>query len=509
MPTQQEILLAKQQQKAAQAQFDANQASGRDINGNVIPATYLQNSVSPVTLPNAPTPTPVQQFIAPPDMGKMYADLFKNSGIDQKATDVNFAQNAVTQEMSNLNDINAQLKGISDQGTQANLQLESGASGKDVTTQFLGRQQQEVSRQTAIKALPLQSQALASQAKVASLQGNQQLAQNLLSQAQNQINTLFSIQSKDAENNWKYQQAKIDAVYDVATKEQQAKLDAKKIADANNFQVQRDNINSAQSIAKTLMATQPQLASQITGLDPNSTGYTQELAKLLSTAEVDPMVALEVQNKVLGNQKLVAEINKINNGTGGGGSGGGVGGIGLSPQAQAVINGTLRLEDLTPTVRGQIAGELMSAGYQSGPKLTAAQQDDVSQMKTVDGLLDQILSYNNDGKLEGIGSFGLGSLKVFGAQLGFSSEEAKTVRTLIGNVKGTIAKLRGGTSFTTNEEKLLNSYTPTINDAPSVAINKINLLKQFIASKNANLISAATERKVPTKNADLRAKYNY
>jgi hypothetical protein len=88
-----------------------------------------------------------------------------------------------------------------------------------------------------------------------------------------------------------------------------------------------------------------------------------------------------------------------------------------------------------------------------------------------------------------------------------------SVRALIGNIKGTIAKLRGGTSFTPNEEKLLNTYTPSINDSPTVAINKLNLLKDFIAQKNKDILSMSqsqgTTQNMTINNEDLRTKYNY
>jgi len=158
-------------------------------------------------------------------------------------------------------------------------------------------------------------------------------------------------------------------------------------------------------------------------------------------------------------------------------------GTGLSPEAEAVLNGTLRLEDLTPTTKGRIAGELSAAGYKSLPKLSSAQQEDLATMATVRGQIGQLEAFNKDGQLEGVGAFGLGSLKSLLAQIGLSSEEGMSVRALMGNIKGTLAKLRGGTSFTVNEEKLLDTYTPSINDNPAVIVNKMALLKDFINSK--------------------------
>src|SRR3990167_2755262 len=168
----------------------------------------------------------------------------------------------------------------------------------------------------------------------------------------------------------------------------------------------------------------------------------------------------------------------------------------VSPIAQSVIDGVIRLEDLTPTVRGQIAPELAKAGFKSGPKLSSGQQDDLANMDTVAQQIQQILNYNNDRKLEGVG-FGTGPLRALTTRIfGTGSEEAKNVRSLIGQIKGTIAKLRGGTSFTPNEEKLLNSYTPDINENSASAVAKLNLLLQFISNKKANTLGFAQERGV-------------
>jgi hypothetical protein len=169
----------------------------------------------------------------------------------------------------------------------------------------------------------------------------------------------------------------------------------------------------------------------------------------------------------------------------------------LSDQARAVIEGTLRLEDLTPTVRSKIAGELTRSGYKSGPKLSAGQQQDNENMATVNNLIDEVLNYNSDGSLEGVGGFGKGSVgQFFSNNLGTGTEEARQVRSLVGNIRGTIAKLRGGTSFTASEEALLNQYVPTINESPASIVSKLNGLKKFISLKQQNVISSATDRGV-------------
>ena len=65
-----------------------------------------------------------------------------------------------------------------------------------------------------------------------------------------------------------------------------------------------------------------------------------------------------------------------------GGTGGGSG-LSISPIAQAVLDGVIRLEDLTPTVRGQVAPQLAAAGFKTGPKLSSGQQDRSEERRVV------------------------------------------------------------------------------------------------------------------------------
>ena len=221
-------------------------------------------------------------------------------------------------------------------------------------------------------------------------------------------------------------------------------------------------------------------------------GYLAGISKTLKERELELKRQTELERQQLATQKLTTKVSTSRI------SGGGiVPSSKLSQQAQAVIDGVLRLEDLTPTVRGKIAGELSAAGYKSGPKLTGAQQEDIGNMNTVNALIDNVLKYNENGQLEGVGGLFKGSIESFFTKtFGTGSEEAKNVRALLGNIRGTIAKLRGGTSFTANEEKLLNTYVPTINESTASIISKLTGLKQFIAIKNNALTAAAQERGV-------------
>jgi hypothetical protein len=260
--------------------------NGQQVSNNngVISATGLANPTTPVTLPKTPVPTYVpppitpipentdsaglQQWLTanstpPPSTQDIYNADVSNADLTGKQDAVNTATNAVTQEQANLSAINSQLKGISDNTTQEQLK----STGEGLSMPGYNARSLDTQRQNAIAAIPLQAQALASQAKIQSLQGNETAAQNLLTQAQAQVDKLFQIQSTDATNQYNYQQSLIKSVYDYATKEQQAQLDAKKASDAQIYQIATNNLNNAQSVANGLMATDPALAAKISAID--------------------------------------------------------------------------------------------------------------------------------------------------------------------------------------------------------------------------------------------------
>lgn len=186
----------------------------------------------------------------PEDQTPNFLEMEKQAGIEAKQQEVN--------------NLNQQLNMVNAEAQQANLTLESQAGGKDVTTQFLGRQQQEVNRQAAIKALPIQAQLLAAQ-------GN-------LKAAQERVDRLFQIQTDYAEQKLAYENKKIDAVYQWATDEQKAKLDEKRLKNEQDFQLKRDEAAREHDIAM------------------------EELK------QKDPAYQLELQNKQLQNAKLRKDL---------------------------------------------------------------------------------------------------------------------------------------------------------------------------------------------------------
>jgi hypothetical protein len=129
--------------------------------------------------------------------------------------------------------------------------------------------------------LPLESQALAIQAKITSDQGNLTYSQDLLNQATNKLDTLYKLYSDDATNLYNYKQNLINVVYDYASKQEQAALDAQKTAESQAFTTQQNNLNYSQTIANTAITNgQANIASQIMKLDPTSPTYMNDVSTL-------------------------------------------------------------------------------------------------------------------------------------------------------------------------------------------------------------------------------------
>jgi hypothetical protein len=110
--------------------------------------------------------------------------------------------------------------------------------------------------------------------------------------------------------------------------------------------------------------------------------------------------------------------------------------------------------------------------------LTEAQQ----ARQDIIGLLNDVTNQINSGGVI-IGPKGiLGKIEMAKAGFGIGDQNTVDFYTNLGNLLATIARTRGGTSFTANEQKMLERYAPNINDSEQEIRSKLNnLAKQFPA----------------------------
>jgi hypothetical protein len=121
--------------------------------------------------------------------------------------------------------------------------------------------------------------------------------------------------------------------------------------------------------------------------------------------------------------------------------------------------------------------------------IPAAQKEDLITMGTLNDMSNQAEQLGNQIGWAGVGGLWSGSMSQLGARhLGTGTQEQQELRNLIGNITATLAKLRGGTSFTANEQALLEQYTPTINDGDKVIQAKLKSMRQFIQTKRDNTL---------------------
>lgn len=78
--------------------------------------------------------------------------------------------------------------------------------------------------------------------------------------------------------------------------------------------------------------------------------------------------------------------------------------------------------------------------------------------------------------------------------LNMGDPETLTFNRTITSLKAAVAKARAGTSFTPNEEKLLNRYTPTVGDSQQqLEIKLLNLQKIFSRNQGVEIIPNTTQ----------------
>lgn len=119
----------------------------------------------------------------------------------------------------------------------------------------------------------------------------------------------------------------------------------------------------------------------------------------------------------------------------------------------------------------------------SGGNLTTEQKNKVASIGVLQQTISSIEQLGSQIGWSGVGGAYKGSISQFLAKnFGTGSQQEQMLRSFIGNLQATIAKERGGTSFTANEQALLEQYTPTINDSPSVIQSKLAALKQYFNS---------------------------
>lgn len=259
-----------------------------------------------------------------------------------------------------VNDLTARINTITARATANTLQVTG--QGRGVPEAIIGGQQAEIQKQAAIEALPLQ-------AELAAAQGN-------LKMAEDRLNTLFTVRSTDATNQYNTVNSLIESVKDFADEQQKNALADKKTQEQNAFTLKLNNINFAQDLTKTALANgDAATAAKIAKIDPSSPTFDSQIAMASSGmsggtgGKIDESKVLlsQYENRLLGTPDgtSIAEAKaKI-------------------PNAEAILKSTAEQTQVVKAGYFQVVDTLNEVGIKDPSRLTVSLADKLSDSAAV------------------------------------------------------------------------------------------------------------------------------
>lgn len=404
----------------------------------------------------------------PQNLSDIYSNLETESGI----------QNA----RQNVNNITARINAITAQAQADQLSLTG--QGRGVPEVIIGGQQAQVSKEAAIKILPLQAELAA--------------AQNNLQLAQDRLDTLFKIRSQDVQNEYEYKKMQYEAISNIVTKSEQRAYDALKLNNDRTYQEKQNNIERMDSYSKLALSSgQPQLISKINSLNPSSPTFNNDLALAVSTLKstaktevVDVNGSKVLINSMTGetiknlsttpntvnspeNRLLTEAFNSAVTGLPGT----------QLPQAKATFNSLINSGDT------QGAKEyLLRVAVSSAP--TDQQNQIVGRMQAIDSLkeIDSLLS---QAKSKGANTnIVTGNIVNIAQKLGTSTnQDLSYIGSRIQQVLQTYRRSMTGVAFSPSESKEYAKIFPDITNVDSLNTTKISALTDSLNSNNKTALS--------------------
>jgi hypothetical protein len=148
---------------------------------------------------------------------------------------------------------------------QQKLNLEN--QGRGITTDILDTQSYEISRRTAVAALPVQAQ-------IAAAQGD-------LESAQSHLESLYAMKSEELTNEYNYKVNLFNSISGLLTKAEERQYNEAKALETRTYNEYQSNADSQDEWARTALTNgHPELIASIHRIDPKSPTFKQQLAKI-------------------------------------------------------------------------------------------------------------------------------------------------------------------------------------------------------------------------------------
>lgn len=255
----------------------------------------------------------ISSIVKPPSSEGAYKELYNSPDYLAKQAKANTDAQAFKDAQAEFDGLNAQLQGLDAEAKGIPIKLQQDSTGRGITAGGLAPIEADQLRANALKAIPIQTQALVAQAKIAAAQGNAQLSQSILQQAESHLDKVFQTHLTDANNEYKHQNDLLDKVYEFASKQKQQQIDDRKATLASNNTQFNAFINDVRTISSAAISSgQAALASQLTqlisGLDPNSKTFTQDFQR------VNQQIA-QIQGKIIPKSTTTAPKGSVISGT--------------------------------------------------------------------------------------------------------------------------------------------------------------------------------------------------
>lgn len=371
----------------------------------------------------------------PESQADIYNTLEAASGLEAK-------KSAVRTYTNQINAITAQ--------AQAD-QLSTIGQGRGVPEVIIGGQQAQISKEAAIKVLPIQAQLSA--------------AQGDLEQAQSHVDKLFQIYSADSMAKTEYYNRVAEKSYDIFSKKEQQKLDdirAEKKAQADALQ--RD-IDYQRDLSKQAIG-QGAVFTQISSLRPPVLGsktYAQDLAKYQKDLAV---AGGKIRN--VGDEIAMANLN-------------------ISRANLAINQAKLKMDldaskpiDVAsivsnPNLPASEKNTAVITSLLKNPKISGTTRTQSANALAVVNSLQTLADGRPTGKFEGLGPVALAGRIPF-----YNTQDATTNVQNIEAINLKVQQWASGASLTDQQTKQVNRLTPSIRDTDLQIRQKMNGLVDFM-----------------------------
>lgn len=250
------------------------------LNGAMAGATsYTTSNPPPVVKSAGEVLTEGLKNVPVVDENAIRSTLEANAGLTEKATSVR--------------NLKSQIDAINAEANAATQSLESGSAGKDVTSTFLGKQQQEIQRQASIKTLPLTAQYQAES-------GDYQAAKD-------SVDKVFTATVNYEKAVYDNKVNALNAAYTVANDEEKKALD-KKALEYSKEKDAREILNTQRSDAMNAAVKAGDYKTA--GLIASATD-SASISKYLGTIKVSGADALDIAIKQAQLDKLKKETSLL------------------------------------------------------------------------------------------------------------------------------------------------------------------------------------------------------